>query len=566
MSDLTQLCTRIAGHFHEAFGRPPLDERLQDILTRATTLGRCTDLDHARDETGHLLCSLLQLCTECGWEPAALAEATLGKIEANSEGVRANGLPSADAANARVTVSSRRVAIFASTFEPASLFHRAVATSLLSDGFDEVIVCPTGPRPGRGEAEHAATVHRAALTDLTFRDIPGVRVDLTDLDEGRFCQPEDLEHRHRSSGETWHVVGADMVAGGRHGKALIQVAWENGDTLWKRSRFLVVHPPAAAPETAELPPSHRLIPLDGHVPSAEIRARVFAGLPVHELLSSEVAGYVARHRLFASFVPRRFTQLVADRPRLLIVFDERNPRAREIAARYQHLVDGAPDLVLVIGGDGTMLRAIRRHWRLRVPFMGLNAGHLGFLMNERLPRDLHGLELVTYALSMLRVDAEAPDGRTTTGLAYGDVWLERDGGQAAWLRLDVDGQTRVPKVVGDGMLVSTASGSSAYARAMGAVPVPLNSPLLTLAGSNIFHPRFWKPMALTDDSVVAITSLDRSGKRPVRGFLDGQPLGVVQAVTVQRSKVAGAELAFTREFDPSAKLLRSLFPPCDADD
>jgi NAD+ kinase len=566
MSDLTQLCARLAERFHEAFGRTSLDERIQDILARASTLGRLTDLDHMRDETGHLLCSLLQLCTECGWEPAALAEATLANIEPRGENVSATGLSCPDAGTALVTGMSRRVAIFASTFEPASLFHRAVAASLLSDGFDEVIVCPTGPRPGKGEPEHAATVHRAALTDLTFRDIPRVRVDLTDLDEGRFCQPEELEGRHRSSGETWHVVGADMVAGGQDGRSLIQVAWENGDSLWRRSRFLVVHPPAAAPETAELPPSHRLIPLDGHVPSAEIRARVFAGLPVHELLTSEVTGYVARHRLFASFVPHRFTRLVADRPRLLIVFDERNPRAREIAARYQHQIGDAPDLVLVIGGDGTMLRAIRRHWRLRVPFLGLNAGHLGFLMNEGLPRDIHALELVTYALPMLRVDAEAPDGRRTTGLAYGDVWLERDGGQAAWLRLDVDGQTRVPKVVGDGMLVSTASGSSAYARAMGAVPVPLNSPLLTLAGSNIFHPRFWKPMALTDDSLVSITNLDRSGKRPVRGFLDGQPLGVVQAVTVQRSKVAGAELAFTREFDPSSKLLRSLFPPSDEAD
>jgi NAD kinase len=210
-----------------------------------------------------------------------------------------------------------------------------------------------------------------------------------------------------------------------------------------------------------------------------------------------------------------------------------------------------------------MLHAIRRHWRLRVPFLGLNAGHLGFLMNERLSSDLAGAELVGYQLPMLRVDAEAADGRASRGVAYGDVWLEREGGQAAWLRLDVDGQTRVPKVVGDGLLVATAAGSSAYARAMGAVPVPLNTPVLTLAGSNVFRPRFWRPMTLADDAVVTIASLDRSGKRPVRGYIDGLPLGVVQAVTARRSAVAAVELAFTREFDPSGKLLRSLFPPAD---
>jgi hypothetical protein len=70
-------------------------------------------------------------------------------------------------------------------------------------------------------------------------------------------------------------------------------------------------------------------------------------------------------------------------------------------------------------------------------------------------------------------------------------------------------------------------------------------------------------MTLSDDAVVGLTSLDGSGKRPVRGFLDGQPLGVVHAVTIRRSAVAGVELAFTREFDPSNRLLRSLFPPSD---
>jgi NAD kinase len=306
---------------------------------------------------------------------------------------------------------------------------------------------------------------------------------------------------------------------------------------------------------------HRLIPVDGHVPTEALRARVFNNEPVHQHLTREVHAYVLRHNLFVAYSADRVVRLRLSRPKVLTVFDERNPNAVEIAERYRPLVGDPPDLVLVAGGDGTMLHAIRRHWRLRVPFLGVNAGHLGFLMNERLPHALDGLELVSYALPMLRVDAEQPDGRATRGLAYSDAWLEREGGQAAWLRLDVDGQTRVPKLVGDGMLISSASGSSAYARAMGAVPVPLNAAILTLVGSNVFRPRFWRPMTLGDDAVVKLTALDRSGKRPVRGFLDGQPLGAVQSMTVRRWAVAGVELAFTPEFDPTGKLLRSFFPP-----
>src|SRR5208283_2337493 len=107
------------------------------------------------------------------------------------------------------------------------------------------------------------------------------------------------------------------------------------------------------------------------------------------------------------------------------------------------------------------------------------------------------------------------------------------------------------------------SGSPAYARAMGAIPVPLTTPVMILAGSNIFRPRFWKPMTLADNTLLSLVNLDETGKRPLRGFVDGLPLGIVRSLTAQRSPIASVELAYTSEFDPSAKLLRSLFPPLE---
>ncbi len=149
-------------------------------------------------------------------------------------------------------------------------------------------------------------------------------------------------------------------------------------------------------------------------------------------------------------------------------------------------------------------------------------------------------------------------------LAFSDAWVERDGGQAAWLKLDIDGRTRIEKITGDGLLIATAAGSSAYARALGACPVPLNTPVLTLAGSNVFKPRFWKPMTLPDTAVVSFQTLDRSGKRPIRGFVDGAPLGLVERLDMKRSSIASVELAFAGEFDPTGKLLSSLFPAAES--
>jgi NAD kinase len=95
---------------------------------------------------------------------------------------------------------------------------------------------------------------------------------------------------------------------------------------------------------------------------------------------------------------------------------------------------------------------------------------------------------------------------------------------------------------------------------MGAVRVPIDSQSLILAGSNIFQPRFWKPMNLPGSSQITLTSLDTRGKRPLRAFVDGQTLGIVQEISAKQSLTAAVELAFTKEYDPSTKLLKSMFP------
>jgi NAD kinase/nicotinic acid mononucleotide adenylyltransferase len=460
-------------------------------------------------------------------------------------------------------VACRKVAVFTGSFDPPTAYHRKVARLLRERGFDEVIVRPTAPRDGSADGEHAAPVHRAAMVDLAFRDLAGVSVDPGDLDEGCCLDDYRFDDHYATRGEVWHVVAAEFLAGGREGKSLIQSIWPRGAELWRTAKFVVLHPSATPPETRDLPPVNQLVPIDGHVPTAEIRVRVFEGGEAAPDVPPDVAGYIKRYRLFSGTPSPRETRITLPEPRLMVVADDSNPKARELAKRFRTLESAEPNAILVLGGDGTMLAAIRRHWPKRLPFIGLNAGTLGFLMNEALPDTLAATELVVYRMPMLRVDTTAADGSTTRGLAYSDAWVERDSGQAAWLRMDVDGRIQVPKVVGDGLLVATPSGSSAYARAMGATPVPLTAPVLTLAGSNVFRPRFWKPVALPETAVVRITSLDTTGKRPVRAFLDGHLVGLVMAMEVRVSSVAAVELAFTPQFDLSSRLLRSLFPPSE---
>jgi NAD kinase/nicotinic acid mononucleotide adenylyltransferase len=454
--------------------------------------------------------------------------------------------------------------VFTGSFDPPTAFHRKAVGMLRDRGFDEVILRLTGPKCDRLDGEHAAPVHRAVMADLAFRDLPGVSVDPSDLDDGCILDDYRFDELYADRGEVWHVVSADFLVDGGTGQSQIHRTWPHGEELWSGARFAVLHAPGSPPDPADLPPRCELIPVDDrHTPTADIRLRIFLGNDPGADIPEPVAAYIRRYRLFSGLPSPRETRITLDSPRLLIVADEANKRAWAAAAPFRRFESANPNAILVLGGDGTMLGAIRRHWRLRIPFLGLNAGTLGFLMNEILPENLANTNLVVYRMPMLRVDTTTADGTMSRSLAYGDAWVERDSGQAAWLRVDVDGQTQVPKVVGDGLLVATPSGSSAYARAMGATPVPLTAPVLTLAGSNVFSPRFWKPVALPETAVVRLTNLDESGKRPIRAFLDGHPLGRVKAMEVRVSPVAAVELAFTPQFDLSARLLRSMFPPME---
>lgn len=246
------------------------------------------------------------------------------------------------------------------------------------------------------------------------------------------------------------------------------------------------------------------------------------------------------------------------RPRLRIFFDRDKTEAVELAHQLAPFESDSPDIIVVIGGDGTMLRAIRQHWSDGLPFYGLNTGHLGFLLNEvQLP--FWERELRRYRLPLLDVETLLPNGHVHHEMAFNDCWIERETGQTAWIEVKINNDVRMPRLVADGCLVSSAAGSTSYARAMGASPLPFNADLLTLAASNVLLPAFWRPAVLPGSSEIRLTNLDPK-KRPLRGFIDGIARGAIEALTAKLSTTAFVELLFAPEYDPVAKLAVTQFP------
>ncbi len=463
---------------------------------------------------------------------------------------------------------SRRIGVFGGSFDPPGLHHRQIAQHLASE-FDELIVVPCGPRPDKAVHGMVEPVYRAALNDLTFGDIERVTVDLFDLEQATFTRTDELETRYKDRGEIWHVVGSDIISGGRRGESFIHRSWKDGGELWKTLNFAVVSRPGSEVDASDLPPRAKMFRLSCAGSAETIRRCAYQKESLAALVVPEAERYIKRYDLYRGKAPARFARLGEFVPRPLIHMADRNPLAVEIARKFDSIRDETdPNCVIAIGGDGTMLHAIQTHWRKRIPFIGVNAGHLGFLLNKR--EDVlddtrktgwfaESGVMVTRQLPMIYAETTTPDGTVKRELSFNDAWVERSTGQSAWLRVSVDGKERIPKLVCDGLLVSTAAGSTAYAMSMGAQPLLADTPGWLVVGSNVMSPLGWKSALLPLEANVLIEALNTE-KRPVIGFAHGVPMGPVLTMRTRISRIAAVELAFLERHDLAEKIAQVQFP------
>jgi NAD kinase len=397
-----------------------------------------------------------------------------------------------------------------------------------------------------------------------------VAVEHFDMEREHFTASVDLEKMFAPLGEVWHTVWANKLKDGKTGRSLIQTTWKDGPEVWKNLRFAVLRPTGVTIDPADLPPHARVIDVDEDGASAEIRYQLVHS-QVTDRLPPRVASYIQRYELYTLGPPRTKAALNLRGRKVMVIADEWNKKALEWQARLAKIRDDdRPDAIVVIGGDGTMLRAIHDHWRQRVPFVGLNAGHLGFLSNESpeliAADDTIVNKLIVRRLPMLHVTLEPRSGPPIEALSFQDAWVERATGQTAWVRVKVkDGdraedemETKLENVVCDGMLVSTAAGSTAYAQSMGAAPLIADTPAWLLVGSNVMRPIGWKSAILPMDATVRLES-GSPERRKLRGFVFNQEFDDVLALEARISRVASIEMAFSEKHDLARKLMDQQF-------
>jgi len=195
-------------------------------------------------------------------------------------------------------------------------------------------------------------------------------------------------------------------------------------------------------------------------------------------------------------------------------------------------MDGV-DLVVSLGGDGTLLRAARIVGYDEVPIVGVSYGHLGFLTVAQ-PEDLMTavvdalageLHVSRRATLQITCEFERPTGETytTTSFALNDFALGH-GGMGDMVEFDVGvSGNHIDRLRGDGFVVSTATGSTGYAlSAGGPIVTPEFGGLVCVPVAP--HTILARAFLTSPSDVVEITM---SPERPVirHFFADGQPIG-----------------------------------------
>jgi NAD+ kinase len=219
-------------------------------------------------------------------------------------------------------------------------------------------------------------------------------------------------------------------------------------------------------------------------------------------------------------------------------------------------------LVIVIGGDGSLLYAARLIEASGIPLLGINRGRLGFL-TDTMPQDM--LACVGAALEgrcladhrpLLEARLIAADGSVRRQLALNDVVLSKwETGRILDFETRIDGQF-VNTHGGDGLVVASATGSTAYALSCGGPIVEPHLDVLVVVPI-CPHTLADRPLVVSRSSTVSVRLLERADTR-AQVTCDGAVLG--ELLCSQRLEIAPSEGRITLLHPPGYdyyRLLRS---------
>ncbi len=212
-------------------------------------------------------------------------------------------------------------------------------------------------------------------------------------------------------------------------------------------------------------------------------------------------------------------------------------------------------VIIVIGGDGFMLKTLKKYYKYDKPFYGINSGNYGFLMNKfspnKLKKKMKSLNLIQ--INPLQIEVKTKNNITKKSIAINEVSILRQSRQAASVKIITGKKIIIKKLISDGILVSTPAGSTAYNLSVHGPILNLNSRKLAITPISPFRPRRWKGKIISDKSKIKIINLNDI-KRPVSAVADNQEVRNAKIIKIQINKKIKFNLLYDKNNSLNKKI------------
>ena len=228
---------------------------------------------------------------------------------------------------------------------------------------------------------------------------------------------------------------------------------------------------------------------------------------------------------------------------------------KKILAKYKNYSARASNVIVVAGGDGYMLNSLKKYVKFKKPFYGINCGTYGFLMNryasENLEKKIARAKKTT--INPLQIVSYNNKVHRKALIAVNEVSLFRQTKQTASLKLEIGKKTIIKKLIGDGVLICTPAGSTAYNLSVHGPILSLNSGKLAITPISPFRPRRWKGKIISNSIKIKLTNLDAK-KRPVAAVADNIEIRNIKSLTIKTNK----NINLTLLHDPERSLVKRI--------
>ena len=203
------------------------------------------------------------------------------------------------------------------------------------------------------------------------------------------------------------------------------------------------------------------------------------------------------------------------------------------------------NIIIVLGGDGFMLQTLKKLYKFKKPFYGINSGNYGFLMNKFSKKNfLKNLKtsnsIKIHPLQMIVITKK---GLIKKSIAINEVSILRQSKQTSSISITSNKKNIIKNLISDGVLVSTPAGSTAYNLSAHGPILNLDSKKLAVTPISPFRPRRWRGAIISDKSKIIIKNLDYD-KRPISAVADNLEVRNAKTISIQSNKKIIFELLY----------------------